>query len=402
MAIEVFLPRLTHEMKQGILVRWLKADGDRVEVEEPLFEIETDKAISEVVASASGILRHLDYQPGAEIPIGSVLAYILVEGEPLPSGGGQGGSSSGTGASANPAPPREKAAASAAEPPVGHPNRVNVTPIAKRIAREKGLDLSRLTGSGPRGRIIERDVWAYLDQQASPAAEAPSGLEAPYSVVPLTRWQIVTGQRMAHSSQTIPQFVLEIDAEMSAAQNWRAAAGEGRGRPPGYTAVLVKVAAEALKRHPQVNASLDGEALRMYKEVNVGVAMATLQGLLVAVIRRADELHLDQIQDKLDEIRKELRAGSLPPAYLSGGTFTVSNLGMYGIDRFQALVNPPEAAILAAGRIREQLMPGAGGMELRPAITLRLSVDHRVLDGAAAAPFLVEVKDLLENPYRML
>ena len=220
----------------------------------------------------------------------------------------------------------------------------------------------------------------------------------PYEVVPLTRTQITTGRRMSLSSQSIPQFALEVDVDMTEAQRLRQHIGESRGSKPGYTAILVRVVAAALQAYPQVNASFDGESVLRYKEINVGVAVAGPEGLLVPVIHAADRLHLDQIQAQLEEIRAQAERGVLDPVYLSGGTFTVSNLGMYGIDRFLALVNPPQAAILAAGRIRQ--LPWAVGntIEARPVLTLRLSVDHRVLDGSTAAPFLGEVRQLLRIP----
>ena len=207
---------------------------------------------------------------------------------------------------------------------------------------------------------------------------------------------------MTRSSQTIPQFTLEMDVDMGEAQRWRDEAGKEGEKRPSYTAILVRVVAEALRRHPRVNASLDGETLRQYKEINIGVATAMPEGLIVPVIRRADALSLAQIQEALDDLRDELAAGKVDPAHMDGATFTISNLGMYGVDRFQALINPPEAAILAVGRIRDLPVAGPHGLEARPVMTLRLSVDHRALDGATAAPFLATVRELLESPLRML
>jgi pyruvate dehydrogenase E2 component (dihydrolipoamide acetyltransferase) len=207
---------------------------------------------------------------------------------------------------------------------------------------------------------------------------------------------------MALSSQTIPQFMLEVDVVMSAVQRLRTHWEGEAEKKPSITAILIQAAARALQSHPRLNASLDGEFIKCYREINVGVATATQEGLLVPVIRRADSLHLGQIQAALDEIQAGAAQGKLKADFLSGGTFTVSNLGMYGVDRFQALVNPPEAAILAAGRIRELPWVGPEGVSVCPILTLRLSCDHRLLDGATAAPFLVDVKNLLENPYAML
>jgi pyruvate dehydrogenase E2 component (dihydrolipoamide acetyltransferase) len=401
-ASEVFLPRLTHDMNSGVLVRWLKSDGDRVAAGEPLYEVETDKAVSEVAAEAGGILRRLKYQEGDEIPIGTVIAYLLVEGEALPQEGTAGQPERSARHSSPVSTPAD--AAGEAAP---HRSGITATPIARRIAREKGIDLSLISGTGPQGRIIERDVLAFLtrSQPVTPAMTSPTPLapaEVPYQSIPLTRTQVTTGHRMAFSSQNIPQFTLEVDVDMSEAQRLRQHAGEPGVKPPGYTALLVRVAAEALRTHPEVNTSLDGESLRHYREINIGVAVAGREGLLVPVIHAADSLRLEQVQELLNRIRAQAERGVLEPAFLSGGTFTLSNLGMYGIDRFQALVNPPQAAILAAGRIRPLPWVVEGGVQVRPILTLRLSADHRILDGATAAPFLADVKHLLENPYRMI
>jgi pyruvate dehydrogenase E2 component (dihydrolipoamide acetyltransferase) len=226
--------------------------------------------------------------------------------------------------------------------------------------------------------------------------------EVPFERIPLSRLQLTTGRRMALSSQTIPQFVLEVDVVMSEAQRLRQHIQWDGEKIPSYSAILVQVIARALHSHPRLNASLDGEFIRCYQEINLGVATATPEGLLVPVIRKANTLHLRQIQEVLDEIRDEARRGKIQADFLSGGTFTLSNLGMYGVERFQALVNPPEAAILAAGRIRKLPWVSSEGVQVQPVLTLRLSCDHRVLDGATAAPFLAQVKNLLENPYEML
>jgi pyruvate dehydrogenase E2 component (dihydrolipoamide acetyltransferase) len=383
-------------MRSGVLVRWLKADGDSVKPGDSLFEVETDKAVTEVLAEAGGILRRMDYKEGDEIPIGTLIAYLLAEGERLPDA---------VHAPARPETPGHPDQGAAGSYPAGRParERIIATPIARRMAREKGIDLSQVPGTGPGGRVIEADLLAYLRQTPAESPPAvPSPGEAPYERVPLSKSQIFSGQRMALSAQTIPQFVLEVDADMSEAQRLRRQAQERGEKPGSYTALLVRVAAEALVLHPQVNASLDGEFVRRYQEINVGVAVAARQGLIVPVVRRANTLRLGQIQALLDEVRAQLTGGKIDPLYLSGGTFTLSNLGMYGIDRFQAIVNPPEAAILAAGRIRELPWVGTEGLHMRTFLTLRLSVDHRILDGAAAAPFLVEVKRLLEDPYRLL
>jgi pyruvate dehydrogenase E2 component (dihydrolipoamide acetyltransferase) len=280
--------------------------------------------------------------------------------------------------------------------------RIVATPIARRMAREKQIDLARLAGSGPGGRIVEADVLAQMARQEEGGIPASRDEGIPHDLVPLTGAQVVTGQRMALSSQTIPQFCLEVDVDMSETVRWRERAARAGRKPAGFTALLVKVAAAALALYPRVNASLDGHCIRLYREIHLGVAMASPDGLLVPVICRPDSLRLNQIQQKLDEIRIQIASGRLEAEYLQTGTFTLSNLGMFGVDRFRALVNPPQAAILAAGRIRGQPWEGPSGIQNRPTLTLSLAVDHRVLDGATAAPFLAELKTLLEEPYLLL
>jgi pyruvate dehydrogenase E2 component (dihydrolipoamide acetyltransferase) len=402
MATEVFLPRLTHDMRSGIFVGWLKAAGERVNPGEGLFEVETDKAVTEIAAEAGGIFAPGAVQPGEEIPIGAVVAYLLAEGEVVPdmqkprqAGGpdGEPGKSPARAAGGDAEPVAPGIRASGKPPEAGE--RVVATPIARRMARELRIDLREVAGSGPGGRIIEADVRAVLSRRAGVQIQAgePADDDVPSERVPLTRLQAVTGQRMALSSQTIPQFVLEVDVDMSEARRLRER--WVTKKPPGYTAILVKAAAEALRAHPRVNACFEEGAVRVYQAINVGVAVATGEGLLVPVIHQADRLSQQEIQAALDRLRGQAREGKTPASALAGGTFTISNLGMYGVDRFQALVNPPQAAILAAGRIRDLPWVGPEGVEVRPVLTLRLSVDHRVLDGATAAPFLYEVKERL-------
>jgi pyruvate dehydrogenase E2 component (dihydrolipoamide acetyltransferase) len=395
--VEVFMPRITHDMTHGVLVRWLKSEGERVAIDEPLFEVETDKAISEVVAEAEGILRGLCFQEGDEIPIGTPMAYLLEEGEALPE--------AMEGIPSNTTPKDESVetpSIEAVEPDQAEAPeksvRIIATPIARKMAREKGIDLGEIVGSGPGGRIIEGDVREYLESKETLIPEKVILGEVPYEHVPLTRYQRTTGRRLTQSVQSAPHFIMEIDTDMREVQLWRERYKVEQGELLSYTAILLKAISLALARHPRVNASLDGEQIRLYKEVNIGVAIATDEGLLVPVIRRVNELGLQEIQMQLETLRQQADQGRIAPEHLSGGTFTLSNLGMYGIDRFQAIINPPEAAVLAVGRMREMPWPVCGGVALRPIMNMRLSIDHRVLDGATAAPFLDEARDLLERP----
>lgn len=406
MAVEVIMPRLTHDMQTGVFVGWLKKDGDLVTVGEPIFEVETDKAISEVEAETAGVLRGLRYSAGDDIPIGSMMAYILKEGEKLletPVAGQPVGKLSPVPASPEPV---QSLTASRVTTPLtdaaptkgGH---IIATPIAKRIARENQLDLALVIGSGPRGRIVEADVLAYLASiQQTSIAQADA--ETPFIATPLTRYQRITGTRLQESVRSAPHFHLEVEVDMGEAIRWREQQNPAKDLRISFTSILLKVVAHALAAHPQVNASFAGDHVKLFQDVNVGLAIAVGEGLLVPVVHQADRLSISQIQQTLNHLRVNAETGKLKPAQLSGGTFTISNLGMYGIDCFQAIINPPEAAILAVGRIRELPIVTETGIDVHPMMNMRLSIDHRVLDGATAAPFLVEIKETLENPCRLI
>ena len=398
---EVLMPKLTHDMEAGVLLEWYKQEGDEVQEGEPLFAVETDKATVDVEAGESGVLRGPRFVSGDEVPVGQVVGWIAAPGEEaLPQ----------SALSSSPCPAVPSRDPVAPSPRTG--GRIVASPLAKRLAKERGIDLRQLQGRGPHGRITKADVEAYLAQREVPSAPTVPPGEVPYDVVPLSRLRRTTGERMLTSVRTAPHFDLDIDVDMGEAGRWRARYAEGTEQKASYTALLVQVVARALREHPQLNGSfIDGE-LRVYREVNVGVAMATAEGLMVPVIHRADELKLGQIQEAITRLRE--KAGSEPerqpgqprqpftPDDVRGGTFTVSNLGMYGIDAFRAIINPPEVAILAVGRIVERPVGVDGQIVLRPIVRLVLSVDHRAVDGAQAASFLATVRRYLENPYLLL
>jgi pyruvate dehydrogenase E2 component (dihydrolipoamide acetyltransferase) len=401
MAIKVIMPRLTHDMQSGIFIRWLVQEGKPVQRGEPLFEVETDKAVTEVDAEAEGVLRGVRAEEGDTVPIGATMAYIAGEDETLPEIDEQQEVSPAV--ESSPAPVTSPPARSTSEARQLHG--VVATPIARRMAREKGVDLSQLKGSGPRGRIIEADVRAYVAQGAKtvPAPATETALqEAPYRQINLTNMELATGRRMLQGVQTMPQFNLEIDVDMSEATRWRERFNREVEKKVSYTALLVQTVAAALIRQPRLNARLEGDTLHSYEQVNLAVAVATPQGLIAPVIRAVEGLSLAEIQEELNLLQEQSQTGRLPAGRLSGATMTISNLGMFGIDRFQALINPPETSILAIGRIREMPWVVDGEIAIRPIMTMRLTIDHRVADGATAAPFLVEVSRLLKAPYLLL
>lgn len=389
MATQVLMPRLTYEMETGVVVRWLKSEGDTVEASEPLFEVETDKAIIVVEATASGILVGIRAEAGQAVAVGQAIAFILAPGEALPDlpplalQAAEGDRTTTLGYESALLP------VTAASP---EPGPRPATPIAKRIAREHRLDLSAISGSGPSGRITEADVLREIERRTATQVEGEPG----YRLVRLSRMRHLTGERLSEAQARIPCFVLEVGIDMQAAAALRKAS-DPHGHQVSYTTILVKAVAMALVEHPQVNACFYEGQLKVWDRINIGVAMAAADGLLVPVIRRANEKTLREIDHALQELRRVAKQGALQAQDLAGSTFTVSNLGMYGIDAFQAFINPPQAAILATGRIRELAVGINGGIVLRPQMNARLTVDHRALDGATAALFLTRLKELVEQ-----
>ncbi|HOG46545.1 MAG TPA: 2-oxo acid dehydrogenase subunit E2 [Anaerolineae bacterium] len=453
MPTPVYMPKFEMTQETGQVVAWLKKEGDQVEKGEPLLQVETDKAILDVEAPATGTLAAISAQRGQVVPIGTAIAYILKPGESL-------GSSSQAETVAGPSLPEphragapalapddrrqarptplaarlaasegvdlqgiagtgpggrisradvETAMAAAAE---GHDGSVRAVPAARRLARELGIDLRAVRGSGPDGRIQSADVARALTAQrldqapvapAQPTAAAPAAGGIPVRrAVPLTNIRRVIVERMTASVREAPQFTVTVDADMERAlgvvADLKAAAGDGSPKVT-LTALLVKACAWALRRHPEANASFQGDGIVEWGEVNVGVATAVDQGLIVPVLHRADQLGLRGIAAQLAELTARAREGKARLDDLQGGTFTVSNLGMFGIDRFTAILNPPQAAILAVGRVakRAEVMDG-DRVEIRPMAALALTADHRVLDGATAARFLATVQRALEHP----
>jgi len=382
-ATEVVMLRFTHEMEEGTIAKWLKSEGDVVRQGEPLFEVITDKVNVEAEAPTSGTLRRILVPADQSVPVGATIAWIGTPDEPLPE--------SPEPAIRHPEPPPPKV--SPPKPAIALDDsradgRIVASPIAQRLAREKGVDLTGITGSGPRGRITEADVLRFTETTAV-TAPAPPG-----ELVSLSRVRKATGERMARSFQTAPHFTLQVEVDMTEVVRWRERHIDEK---PSVTALLVMGVAQALRQFPQVNASFTDQGILQYASVNIGVAVAVEQGLIVPVIRDADRKTLTEIGAELSRFEQKAQSLHFEATEVSGGTFTITNLGMFGIDSFGAIINPPEAAILAVGRIADRPVGVGGQVVLRPTMHLTLSVDHRVLDGAAAAPFLMEIKGLLEN-----
>lgn len=400
MAVEVFIHKMSEHMETGRIIRWLAREGEAVEKFQVLMEVETDKVVAELEAPASGVLKGIrpGAVDGAVVKVGETIAFIAEAGEQVPALPPLEPMEAGQAAAATPAPPPAPSMPPAEEGPL------RASPVARRVARELGVDLSLVRGTGPEGRINEEDVRAFA---AASAAGKPSAPAAEESWLELTPAQRSTGFRMLESQQTAPQFSLALQADMSRAL-WLQEALVERARAQGLehlslTAILVKAAAEALKGHPRANATFEGGRIRLFGRINVGVAVGSEAGLVVPVIREADRKSLLQVAEEIRSYQEKARQMRFGAEDLMEGTFTLSNLGMYGIERFEAILNPPQSAILAVGKVvKTPLGMPDDTIQLRPTVWLTLTVDHRVMDGVQGARFLVEVKERLENPFFML
>jgi len=428
MPVPVIMPKFEMAQESGKVLRWLKQEGEAVTKGEAILEVETDKVAMEVEAPASGTLVGIRVGPGAVVPIGQPIAYILLPGEVWE--GAPGASPAASPAGAPRATPVAERIAQAhgvdlsAVPGTGPGGRVTkadveaflaqraaegkvkAAPAARRLARELGVDLQQVKGTGPGGRIQSEDVRRAAE--ALRAGVSPEALEAPARLairrrVPLAGMRRIIAERMSRSVREAPQFTVSIDVEMGRAMaivEDLAAWAEREGGPRvTLTALLVKACAWALRRHPALNATLEGEEILEWEDVNIGVAVAVPEGLVVPVIPEADRRGVWEIARMLEEKVGRAREGRLRPEDVQGGTFTLSNLGMYGIDRFTAILNPPQAGILAVGRVAKRPVVGEGDeVVVRPVATLTLTADHRVIDGAQAAQFMDDLRWVLERP----
>jgi pyruvate dehydrogenase E2 component (dihydrolipoamide acetyltransferase) len=418
-ATEVIMPKVDMVMDTGTFVEWLKQEGDRVEKGEPLFVILTDKANIEIEAPASGILAGVRAQPDDVIPVTEVIAYILEPGESLPA------ETEARPTTTVPAEVPSSAASvlelvsiEAARPGPGE-GKVRATPVARRLAAEFGIDLIEVPGRGPRGRIHKADVLAFAERQPQ-AVVQPSVAAAPVApvlhvplpdarkkeVVTLAGPRKIIADRMAYSAFTAPHITLSLWVDMSEAARLRTRLLEPlrakTGQRLSFTAILARAVATVLPRHPYLNASLHGEEIFLWDDVHLGVATSVEDYLIVPVIREAQAKNLEEIVAVLGDLVERARARRLAPAEMTGSTFTISNLGMFGIESFTAIINPPESAILAVGRIVDTPVGAEGEIVLRPMMNLTICADHRVVDGAGAARFLAELKATLENPYLLI
>jgi pyruvate dehydrogenase E2 component (dihydrolipoamide acetyltransferase) len=456
MAVEVFMPKMSDHMEVGEIIRWLVQEGDQVEQGQVIMEVMTDKVVADLEASASGVLKGIreGAVEGAIVPVGETFAFIAEPDEAVPALPPLAPSEGKESQEEAPSPPAS--APSVAEEPA-KPGRVRATPVARRLAKELGVDLSQVPGTGPGGRVKDEDVRAFAEAQkatppdkpvtvkASPVArrvarelgidlaqvsgtgpggrikeedvrayaEAPSTVPAAQAAEGDAEWlelnsiQRLTGQRMLESVQTAPQFALTVNVDVTNLLWLHEALMERivteTGERLSITTLLVKIVAAALKQYPRANASFEDGKIRLHPQANVGVAVGTDDGLAVPVIKDADQKSLSQVTQELKAFQEKAQQMRFTADDLSGGTFTISNLGMYGIDCFSAIINPPESAILAVGRtVKTPTGMPDDTIALRPIMSLTLTIDHRSMDGIQAAKFLAEITEGIEKPYSLL
>ena len=415
MATKVHMEALSPTMEEGRLVKWTKKEGDTVKSGETLAEVETDKAVMELVARADGQLLKVVVPEGTTVPVGNVVAWIGKPGEKLD---GDGASAPAPKQAAAPSAPKPAAAAAPAPAPAPSPvavqpdaTRVKASPLARRIAKDAGVDLKLVQGSGPGGRVVKRDVEGGAPQATAAAAApaprprlpAPSG--APFEDVPLSQIRKTIAKRLAASIGPVPHFFLTTEIDMERAAEAREALNTQLGEQGGkisFNDIIIKAVALALVQHRACNAWFQDDHIRYWNEVHIGMAVAIEDGLITPVIRNADQKSLREISAESRELAGRARTRRLKPEEYTGGTFSVSNLGMFEIDHFTAVINPPEAGIVAIGSIVPQAVPEGEGVVVRRRMHLTMSCDHRVIDGATGAAFLRTLKQMLENPLAML
>ena len=424
MSTKVFMEALSPTMEEGRLVKWVKKEGDAVKNGELLAEVETDKAVMELTARGDGVLRKQLVAEGSTAAVGSLVAVIAGADEDIsaliggaaapaaaPAAKAAPAAAAPAAAPAAPAPAAAPVAAPAAPAPAAAPGeRPKSSPLARRMAGDKGVDLSSVQGTGPAGRIIKRDIEAAL---AGGGARAAAGVAAPVTGVakrvaggpefrdePLTQIRKTIARRLSESIGPIPTFYLTAEFDLTRAAEMRTAAAElGDEFKVSFNDIILKATATALAQHPECNAHWLGDKIRYFDTVHLGMAVATDDGLIVPVIFNAEQKRMSEISAEAKSLAKRARERKLKPEEFTGSTFSVSNLGMMQIDQFTAIINPPESGILAIGAIEDKpvMMPD-GGFEVRKKLRVTMSCDHRVIDGAVGAKFLQTLRRLIENP----
>jgi pyruvate dehydrogenase E2 component (dihydrolipoamide acetyltransferase) len=435
MASQIVMPKMSETMEEGVVVKWLKREGDRVATGDALAEIETDKAVLELEATAPGVLRQILAQEESKVSVGQLIAVIGAEDEDIsPLVAGSATPSSQTPPALTGAP----AATPAATPVMASPavtsatrheaaarERIDASPLARRMAEEAGIDIAHVRGTGPGGRVVKRDIEAFLAQPRSqpsqqptpPTAPSPAAAPTPhdeaaqfgagaleYVEQELNMMRKTIARRMTLSKTTAPHFYLTTEIDMARAISVRQSLNELAVDDAriSFNDMIVKAVANALRQFPRLNVSYADDKLRQHQRVHISMAVAIDEGLITPVIRDCDRKSLGEIARESKELTERARARRLRPEEYTGGTFSISNLGMYDVEDFGAIINPPEAAILAVGAIKERAVVADGQLGVGQRVKLTLSCDHRAVDGATAAQFLQIVKRLLEHPLTLM
>jgi len=362
---KILMPKLSLTMSEGAVIKWFKKEGEKIEKGEPVVEVLSDKVTYEVEAPASGIIRKIMAEEGDEVPVAETLAIITALDEELPE------------------------VEAITEPTVERvEERIVASPAAKRVAREHSVDLAQVKGTGPEGRIGEEDVRRFIEET--------KGARKIREAIPFTGIRKTAAERVSLSAKTAPHSTITMEVDVTNARKLR------EKFQVSYTDVLIKAVAEALTEYSIINSTLEKDQIKIFEDVNVGIAVATEAGLIVPVIRNADKKSLKEVASTLKELVEKARNGKLTKEELSDGTFTITNLGMFGVDVFTPIINPPETAILGVGRIVEKPVVVDKKVVVKPIMQLSLSFDHRVVDGAPAAQFLREVKEIIESSESLL
>lgn len=394
MAYKILMPKLGLTMQEGTVSKWLKKEGDEVKRGEPIVEIMTDKITNQIEAAQSGILKKILIQEGQTAKVSDVIGIIATADEEI------------SDITEREEEHTEEQHVETAKETAGDtekessPKRLRVSPAARRFARERGVDLEKVTPTGPGGRIVIEDVKRYLEEEKpGEEAERETGEEKGVEAVPLAGMRKTISDRMTLSWHRSPHVTMTMEVDMTSAAALREKIKQKYDRKITYTDLIIKACAKGLKDFPMINASLEGGEIRRFTDINVGVAVALDDGLIVPVIFSADKKGLFEINEEVKALAEKARNGQLSSDQVKGGTFTITNLGMYGVEVFTPIINPPESAILGVGRIaRKAVVCREDEIKIKPMMWLSLSFDHRLIDGALAAQFLSRIKDYLEDP----
>ena len=374
---EILMQRLDPEMKEGTILEWLKKEGDHVQKGEIVARVEGEKVIFDIEAPQSGVLAKISVKKGTSVPVGQLIAILAEPGEDVP-----------------------EAIETQAEAPLKKADKhLKVSPAARRTAKEHDVDLTKIKGSGPEGRIVKRDVLAVIKGIVERAEVVPS--PELMEVIPLAGIRKTIADRMTSSYRTIPHVAITMEINMSEALRLRQTIEDIKDTKIPFTAFLTKVVANVLKHHPIHNATVDGDRIKVFKNVNIGIAVALEKGLIVPVVHNADRKNVIEITSLVNDLIKKAKERRLSMEELKGGTFTITNLGGFGVDIFTPIINPPQTAILGVGRIADKPRVANGQIKVLPVMTLTLVFDHRVIDGTKAARFLQDIKKLFEDPHKL-